>query len=168
MVSRHTASFTRLGLVIGGAYVNQGKTYEQPAVKGFLNPETLGQFMRYFIVGIVGFALEYTLFIVLRNSWRINELLVNIMVYTVIFWFNFLLNKFYSFKSEAISKAAFLLRYPVCVQSGSGQCASVFRHTVSPGTGFWRRIMAGTVSSQDPHHVLHRFLELHPVQEGYL
>ena len=70
-------------------------------LKDFLNPETLGQFMRYFIVGIVGFALEYTLFIVLRNSWRINELLVNIMVYTVIFWFNFLLNKYYSFKSRS-------------------------------------------------------------------
>lgn len=70
-------------------------------LKDFFNPETLGQFIRYFIVGIVGFALEYTLFIVLRNSWRIDELLVNIMVYTVIFWFNFLLNKFYSFKSRS-------------------------------------------------------------------
>lgn len=69
-------------------------------LKDFMNPETLGQFIRYFIVGIVGFVLEYTLFIVLRDKLGIQELLSNIMVYTVIFWFNFLLNKFWSFKSR--------------------------------------------------------------------
>lgn len=67
--------------------------------KEFMNPETLGQFIRYFIVGIVGFALEYTLFIILRKILG-HEMLVNILVYTVIFWFNFLLNKFFSFKSK--------------------------------------------------------------------
>jgi len=69
-------------------------------LKDFMNPETLGQFIRYFIVGIVGFILEYALFILLRDKLRINELLSNIMVYTVIFWFNFLLNKFFSFRSR--------------------------------------------------------------------
>ena len=69
-------------------------------LKDFMNPETLGQFIRYFIVGIVGFILEYALFILLRDKLRINELLSNIMVYAVIFWFNFLLNKFFSFRSR--------------------------------------------------------------------
>ncbi|HPU21894.1 GtrA family protein [Thermoclostridium caenicola] len=69
-------------------------------LKDFMNPETLGQFIRYFIVGIVGFALEYALFIVLRDILHLYELLSNIMVYTVIFWFNFLLNKFFSFRSR--------------------------------------------------------------------
>lgn len=68
-------------------------------LKDFLNPETLGQFVRYFIVGIVGFALEYTLFIILRKALD-HELMVNILVFTVIFWFNFLLNKFFSFRSK--------------------------------------------------------------------
>jgi len=69
-------------------------------LKDFANPETMGQFVRYVIVGLAGFILEYALFILLRDKWRINELLSNIMVYTVIFWFNFLLNKFFSFRSR--------------------------------------------------------------------
>ena len=89
-------------------------------IKDFMNPETLGQFIRYFIVGLVGFILEYTLFIVLRDNWGINELLVNILVYTVIFWFNFLLNKFFRSGPGTTSKGSFLLRHPVRVQPGSG------------------------------------------------
>ena len=137
-------------------------------LKDFFNPETLGQFMRYFIVGIVGFALEYTLFIVLRNSWRIDELLVNIMVYTVIFWFNFLLNKFYSFKSRSNFKSSFSITAScLCSIWLWAMCFCFQAYGIS---WYWvlGRIMAGTISSQDPHHVLHRFLELHPVQEGYL
>lgn len=71
-----------------------------PLLKDFMNPETLGQFIRYVIVGLSGFILEYTLFLVLRDMLKINELLSNIMVYSVIFWFNFLLNKFFSFRSR--------------------------------------------------------------------
>lgn len=74
-----------------------------------LQPETFGQFIRYFLVGIFGFTIEYTLFIVLRNALTLGELTVNIMVYTVIFWLNFLLNRSFSFKSKSNFKRQLFL-----------------------------------------------------------
>jgi len=70
-----------------------------PILRKLFNTESLAQFIRYVFVGVFCFSIEYTLFIVLRNTLSISELLVNIIVYTVIFWLNFLLNKFFSFKS---------------------------------------------------------------------
>jgi putative flippase GtrA len=74
----------------------------------FFDPETLGQFIRYVIVGLSGFIVEYALFIILREKLAIHEILVNILVYTVIFWLNFLLNKFYSFRSRSNFKKQLL------------------------------------------------------------
>ena len=74
-----------------------------------LTTETLGQFIRYIITGVVSFSIEYTLFIVLRNVLTISELVVNIIVYTIIFWINFLLNKFFSFKSRTNFKRQIFL-----------------------------------------------------------
>lgn len=71
-----------------------------PLLNKLLEPETFGQFIRYFIVGISCFTIEYTLFIVLRAVFDISELLINVIVYTLIFWLVFLLNKFFSFKSK--------------------------------------------------------------------
>ncbi|MCX7772694.1 MAG: GtrA family protein [Clostridia bacterium] len=71
-----------------------------PVLEKLLNPETFGQFVRYILVGLSCFAVEYTLFLVLRSKLAISELLVNIIVYTIIFWMNFLLNKFVSFRSR--------------------------------------------------------------------
>lgn len=69
-------------------------------IQKFFTPEAFGQFVRYLITGVVSFTLEYTLFIVLRNALTLRELTVNVIVYTVIFWVNFLLNKFFSFRSH--------------------------------------------------------------------
>ncbi len=71
-----------------------------PILKKFFTPDSLAQFIRYLIVGVFSFSIEYALFIILRNSLTISELYVNIIVYTFIFWINFLLNKFFSFKSK--------------------------------------------------------------------
>lgn len=75
----------------------------------FFKRETFGQFVRYIFVGIVSFTIEYTLFVVLRNALTLSELLVNIIVYTIIFWINFLLNKFFSFQSRNNFKRQLLL-----------------------------------------------------------
>lgn len=80
-----------------------------PLFNKLLQPETLGQFFRYFLVGIFSFSIEYVLFIALRDLLTLNELLVNILVYTVIFWINFLLNRNYSFKSKANIKRQLFL-----------------------------------------------------------
>ncbi len=71
-----------------------------PILNKFLTPETFGQFVRYIIAGVLCFSIEYVLFIVLRSTLNISEILVNVAVYTIIFWINFLLNKFFSFRSR--------------------------------------------------------------------
>lgn len=80
-----------------------------PILKKLLTPETFGQFVRYLVVGIVSFSIEYTLFILLRNALTLSEILVNVIVYTIIFWINFLLNKFFSFKSRTNFKRQLFL-----------------------------------------------------------
>ena len=75
-----------------------------PLLHRRVSPKSIGQFLRYLIVGFTSFGIEYTLFVLFRNWLAISELLVNIGVYTVIFWLNFLLNRHFSFKS----KSAFL------------------------------------------------------------
>ncbi len=80
-----------------------------PLINKFLQPETLGQFIRYFLVGIFSFSIEYALFIILRNLLTLNEIIVNILVYTVIFWINFLLNRCFSFKSKTNIKRQLFL-----------------------------------------------------------
>ncbi|NLX64846.1 MAG: GtrA family protein [Clostridiaceae bacterium] len=78
-------------------------------LRKLFNTESLAQFIRYIFVGVFCFSIEYTLFIVLRNTLSISELLVNIIVYTVIFWLNFLLNKFFSFRSTTNFKRQLFL-----------------------------------------------------------
>lgn len=80
-----------------------------PVVKNIFTPDSLAQFIRYVLVGVFSFSIEYTLFIVLRNAMSLNEILVNILVYSVIFWINFLLNKYFSFKSRTNFKRQLFL-----------------------------------------------------------
>jgi putative flippase GtrA len=80
-----------------------------PVLNRLFTPDSLAQFFRYIFVGILCFSVEYTLFIILRNTLPITELIVNVLVYTVIFWLNFLLNKFYSFRSKTNFKRQLFL-----------------------------------------------------------
>ncbi|NLL68015.1 MAG: GtrA family protein [Clostridiaceae bacterium] len=80
-----------------------------PILKKLFTPDSLAQFFRYIFVGVLCFSIEYTLFIVLRNIIPIGEVMVNILVYTIIFWLNFLLNKFFSFKSKTNFKRQLIL-----------------------------------------------------------
>lgn len=63
--------------------------------------ETFFQFLRYLIVGFSCFTVEYVLFVILRAALPLSELMVNTCVYTVIFWGNFLANRWFSFRSTA-------------------------------------------------------------------
>jgi putative flippase GtrA len=92
-----------------------------------LTPETFSQMKRYVIIGFTGFAIEYFLFNIFNElifvkfppggyitAKEIAEkfikdtfervtyryLLANAIAYVVAFWFNFLLNRFWSFKSK--------------------------------------------------------------------
>ncbi len=66
----------------------------------FFAPDTFNQFIRYLITGFVSFATEITLLYVLTEYARLWYLLSNTIAYIVVFWLNFLLNKFWSFRSR--------------------------------------------------------------------
>ncbi|NLL05418.1 MAG: GtrA family protein [Clostridiaceae bacterium] len=92
-----------------------------------LTPETLSQMKRYVITGFTGFVIEYSLFNIFYNvifarffpigyslakgfaenlidynlkSSTYSYLLANAIAYVVVFWFNFLINRIWSFKSK--------------------------------------------------------------------
>lgn len=64
-------------------------------------PEFVGQFSRYLITGFSSAAIELTLLFVLRDTAGLTVLAANSIALTIVFWFNFLMNRFWSFKSKA-------------------------------------------------------------------
>lgn len=110
--------------------------------KDFLDPQTFGQFIRYFIVGISGFVVEYLLFLFMRQVLSIPEVVVNILVATFIFWLNFLLNKLFSFKSKGHFKRQlffYCLLYLFNMVVGNYLIFSGIRHllVLEYGEGSW-------------------------------
>lgn len=69
--------------------------------RGRFTLETVGQFLRYLIVGFSTFSIEYFLFVVFRRWLAIPELTVNIGVFALIFWLNFMFNRVFSFRSTS-------------------------------------------------------------------
>ncbi len=65
-----------------------------------LTDKSFQQFRRYFITGLLSFSLEYLLFIILYRVLSIWYILANTIVYVLVFWFNFLINRVWSFKSK--------------------------------------------------------------------
>ena len=68
---------------------------------GLLDERTFGQFKRYVATGLLSFTIEYLLFFVLLTQLGLWYMLANTMVYVVVFWFNFFMNRLWSFKSKA-------------------------------------------------------------------
>ncbi len=72
-----------------------------PGIAARLSPETIGQFLRYLVVGFTSFGIEYTLFVLFRKWLPLPELAVNIGVYSIVFWLNFLMNRKFAFRSKS-------------------------------------------------------------------
>ncbi len=66
----------------------------------FLGGKSSGQLIRYLITGISSFVLEYILFYTLFRLLGINEFISNSIALAIVFWFNFLMNRYWSFKSK--------------------------------------------------------------------
>lgn len=89
----------------------------------FFSKESFGQFVKYLVVGASSFVLEYALFYLLIDRYDIWYILANSIVYFFIFWFNFLLNRIWSFKSKVdfkkqILKYAMLFIFNLLATSG--------------------------------------------------
>lgn len=70
---------------------------------GFLSnilvKDSIGQFIRYIVVGLISFSVEYGLFVLLYKVFEIWYIFSHASVYFVVFWLNFFLNRLWSFKS---------------------------------------------------------------------
>lgn len=66
----------------------------------FFTPDTFFQFVRYIITGVLSFITEISLLFVLTEYAGLWYIFSNTIAYVVVFWLNFLLNKFWSFASR--------------------------------------------------------------------
>ena len=66
-----------------------------------LTPESLGQLSRYLITGFSSAAIELSLLFIFRDVSKLSIILSNSIALTIVFWFNFLMNRIWSFKSTA-------------------------------------------------------------------
>jgi len=68
-------------------------------LSSFLTPQAIGQLKRYLVTGFSSAAIEFILLYILRDLLRANLILANSVALTIVFWFNFCMNRFWSFKS---------------------------------------------------------------------
>ncbi|MBN1412835.1 MAG: GtrA family protein [Spirochaetales bacterium] len=64
------------------------------------DPKARNQFIKYLVVGFSSAALEFSGLWFLVEMLKFKAVIANLIVYTVIFWFNYLLNRFWSFQSK--------------------------------------------------------------------
>ncbi len=70
----------------------------------FLTPELTGQVIRYLITGFSSAAIEFSLIILCRDIFNFSIVTANSIALTIVFWFNYLMNRKWSFKSTASLK----------------------------------------------------------------
>ena len=78
-----------------------GKLKKSKYLSQFLTPEFLGQIKRYLITGFSSAAIELSLLYVFKDVVALSILVSNSIALTIVFWFNFLMNRIWSFKSKA-------------------------------------------------------------------
>lgn len=66
----------------------------------FFKPDTFKQFKKYIATGFMSFILEYLIFFMMYTGFGVWYIISNTVAYVIVFWFNFLLNRFWSFKSR--------------------------------------------------------------------
>lgn len=77
-------------------------------ISDFLTEKSFSQFKRYLITGFTSFAVEYMLYIFLYKKLNFHYIVASSLVYLAIFWFVFLVNRFWSFKSKGNIKKQLL------------------------------------------------------------
>ena len=67
----------------------------------FFTPQAYSQLVRYLVIGFSTAAIEFTLLFVFKDIVGLTVIWANSVALSIVFWFNFLLNKFWSFKSKS-------------------------------------------------------------------
>jgi len=66
----------------------------------FIKTKAAGQIMRYLITGICSAAIEFSLLFVFKGLMGLSVVVANSIALSIVFWFNFLMNRIWSFKSK--------------------------------------------------------------------
>lgn len=66
-----------------------------------LEPEAFHQLVRYLITGFSSAAIELSLLYVFKDVAELSVIAANSIALTIVFWFNFLMNRLWSFKSKS-------------------------------------------------------------------
>ena len=67
------------------------KTLKKPFVQ---------QLIRYLVTGFTAFGIEYAMYVFLLKVIGLHYILASVIVYALVFWFSFIVNRFWSFKSK--------------------------------------------------------------------
>lgn len=59
--------------------------------------DLLTKFSKYVLTGGTAFIIEYSLFLLLKDVLYVHYIIANAIVYTTMFWFTFLVNKYFTF-----------------------------------------------------------------------
>lgn len=78
----------------------------------FITDKAVVQFKRYLVTGFSSFGLEYGIFYICYSVAGLHDVAANTIAYGIIFWFNFLLNRYWSFESRRDLKTQ-LLQYGI-------------------------------------------------------
>lgn len=58
------------------------------------------QIGKYLISGFTAFGIEYSLYLLLISLLDVYYVLASVIVYSIVFWFSFLINRIWTFKSK--------------------------------------------------------------------
>lgn len=70
------------------------------ALSKLLKQETAGQAIRYVVTGLCSAAFEFALLFVFKDLAGLSVIVSNSAALSIVFWFNFLMNRYWSFKSK--------------------------------------------------------------------
>ena len=74
-----------------------------------LEPEAFHQLVRYLITGFSSAAIELSLLYIFRDIVKLSVIGANSIALTIVFWFNFLMNRHWSFKSKSSLKRQLMM-----------------------------------------------------------
>ena len=58
------------------------------------------QLIRYLVTGFTAFGIEYAMYVFLLKVIGLHYILASVIVYALVFWFSFIVNRIWSFKSK--------------------------------------------------------------------
>ncbi|NTV90439.1 MAG: GtrA family protein [Clostridiales bacterium] len=78
-------------------------------LKKRITPEVIRQGIKYLITGFSSFGFEFFLLFAFKDLLNLTVVLSNSLALGIVFWFNFLMNRFWSFKSKGDIKKQVLM-----------------------------------------------------------